>query len=144
MNDTSPAWEVVGSPEQGPPPLHYGAPWTIAAYELLRERGNLTLNEVLAEVGHTIPPGRAYREVEGRRRSQSRRYHDGTAQPRQIPTPLEDIVRTGRRQILYDTLRQLTLEGGGQRLFKHVDEDGTLRFEFNPNWTKKPRHGSRS
>ena len=87
------------------------APWTVRIFELLAD-GPRPLEFLIAEVRNMVPPGRAYRQAEKKRKSQQRRRVNKTDRHPVVRKATEDeTIRTGQRQIVMDSVTALVGRG---------------------------------
>jgi len=91
--------------------MNHSVPWTVRIFELLAD-GPQSLEFLIAEVRNLVPPGRAYRQAEKKRRQQAGRRVNKTDRKQWVRPPTEDeTIRTGQRQIVMDSVSKLVMTG---------------------------------
>lgn len=103
--------------------MNHSVPWTRRIFELLAD-GPLPLEYVIAEVRNMVPPGRAYRQAEKKRKQQAARRVNKTDRKAWVRPPTEDeTIRTGQRQIVMDSVTKLVRTGRLRYIEGHIEGD---------------------
>lgn len=131
-----PVWEEVLD-DLPPNPIRTsgsGPHLSVAAYQLVYKRGRIRHGELMHLLMPLVPPGVAYRAAERIRVAGQRLRHASIGKRRD--GTIEQAVRSGQRQVAYDTIWQLVRN---RRVRFETDEDGVRWVVYDPDYTRTPR-----